>query len=115
MEHVFCPHRAVRELPSVTSQDHAKDEVYCTELIFRNTGCLRQKSEIYFFPQIALASFQSKLGYALLGIAGEKLLNQIGHPYVSNIKVLHHILDMAGVKVSTEYSVLSIERPFLQS
>ena len=50
MEHVFCPHRAVRELPSVTSQDHAKDEVYCTELIFRNTGCLRQKSEIYFFP-----------------------------------------------------------------
>ena len=27
MEHVFCPHRAVRELPSVSSQDHAMDEV----------------------------------------------------------------------------------------
>ena len=51
MEHVFCPHRAVRELPSVSSQDHAKDQVCCTDVIFRNTGCVRQKSDIYFFSR----------------------------------------------------------------
>ena len=58
MEHVFCPHRAVRELPSVSSQDHAKDQVCCTDVIFRNTGCVRQKSDIYFF--LDLFSFISK-------------------------------------------------------
>ena len=45
-------------------------------------------------------TFQAKLGYALLGIAGEKLLRQLGYPHMSVLTILHRILDLAHIKVS---------------
>ena len=44
-------------------------------------------------------TLQAKLGYVLIGILGEKCLRQYGYPHICVIRILHHILDMAGVKV----------------
>ena len=49
--------------------------------------------------QVSLVNLQAKVGYALIGIAGEKLLKQLGYPHMSVIVLLHRILDMAGIKV----------------
>ena len=51
--------------------------------------------------QVSLVNLQAKVGYALIGIAGEKLLKQLGYPHMSVIVLLHRILDMAGIKVCT--------------
>ena len=48
-------------------------------------------------------TLQAKLGYVLIGILGEKCLRQYGYPHVCVIRILHHILDMAGVKVGFFY------------
>ena len=50
---------------------------------------------------MSLVNLQAKVGYALIGIAGEKLLKQLGYPHMSVIVLLHRILDMAGIKVCT--------------
>ena len=49
--------------------------------------------------QLTLVTLQAKLGYVLIGILGEKCLKQYGYPHACVIRILHHVLDLAGVKV----------------
>lgn len=47
---------------------------------------------------MALVTLQARLGYALIGILGEKCLKVYGYPHTCVIRILHHVLDRAGVK-----------------
>ena len=59
----------------------------------------REVKSAFLSLQLTLMTLQAKVGYVLIGILGEKCLRQYGYPHVCVIRILHHILDMAGVKV----------------
>ena len=59
----------------------------------------RKVKSAFLSLQLTLMTLQAKLGYVLIGILGEKCLRQYGYPHICVLRILHHILDMAGVKV----------------
>ena len=99
----YCPHKAVLEMEPVMYPEQAKDQVIhqksyniCGNHFVRFN---RKVKSAFLSLQLTLMTLQAKLGYVLIGILGEKCLRQYGYPHICVLRILHHILDMAGVKV----------------
>ena len=73
-EFSLCPHKSVLHLPTIATAEQARD-------------------------QMKLICMQAQLGYMLLGVMGERKLEQFGYPNRSVIEILQLVLDKAKTKV----------------